>query len=510
MNRTKLITFVTLGIMIGLVIGLILTSNFNWMMQSTAAENSTKNEAVVTNTGSQNQVTLADLEQTSRTFVEVVKRVSPTVVTITSKRTVKMQNPMSQFFGDEFFRRFWGQSPDNDEGYQQRGLGSGVIIDADGYVLTNNHVVEGADEVDVVINGEEFSGKIVGTDPQTDVAVVKINKTDLPFIRLGDSDVLQVGEIVLAIGSPFSRELENTVTQGIVSAKGRKGLQIGGTAGGSGAPNYQDFIQTDAAINPGNSGGALVNLRGELIGINTAIVGQSNVGIGFAIPINLARWVMDQIIKSGHVTRGYLGVVIGSIDRKTAKAFNLKETRGALVQSVQAGTPADKAGIREGDVILEFDGKPINNQYELTNLVAKYTPGSVVKVKIIRKGAEQMVNIKLTERPDESTVAQTETDNRENRLGIEVQNLTAELKEQLNYTEDYGVVVREVKPNSAAAEQGLSRGDIIMEFGLDRQKIMNTREFYQIVNAAKPGEVLLFRVKDRRGARFLTFEIPEK
>jgi len=508
MNRSKSITVITIAIMIGIIIGLVITSNLDMMKLGNATEREKVSEAAVS-PASGGQVTLGDLEKTSRTFVDVVKRVSPTVVTITTKQKVTVRNPLQQFFGEDFFRRFYGQQPPDEQDYVRQGLGSGVIVSADGYILTNNHVVDEADELIAIIDGEELEAKVVGTDPKTDLALIKVDKNNLPYINRGDSDALQVGEIVLAIGSPFSSRLENTVTQGIVSAKGRRGLQIGGS--GEGPLDYQDFIQTDAAINPGNSGGALVNLRGELVGINTAIVGQANVGIGFAIPVNLARWVMDQLIESGHVVRGYLGVVIGTPDKNLAKAFGLKDARGALVHTVSKDTPADKAGIEEGDIIIELDGKPIADHLELMNLVAQYSPGSEVKVKLIRKGKEKLVTVKLTERPDEEpTIASSRTPERSNTLGIQVEEYTDELKRRLGYEENYGVVVSDVKRSSPAYEQGLRNGDLILEHGVEREKIETPRQFYDILKNAKPGDVLLFRVRNKRGAFFVTFEVPEE
>lgn len=507
MNRSKMITVVTLAIMVGVIIGLVITSNFNMTVQSTASESTMPATAETTRAAEGGNVTLDDLERTSRTFVDVVKRVSPAVVMITSTQTVKVRNPWFQFFGEDFMRQFGEQQPERK--YERQGLGSGVIVSPEGYILTNNHVVEDADELMVLIDGEEVEAEVVGTDPKTDIAVVRVDKTNLPYIRQGDSKDLQVGEIVLAIGSPFDPALENTVTQGIVSAKGRKNLRIGGSS--QGGVYYQDFIQTDAAINPGNSGGALVNLRGELVGINTAIIGQANVGIGFAIPINLAKWVMEEIIQEGHVTRGYLGVVISTPDKKTAKAFGLRESKGALVQSVQDDTPAEKAGIEAGDVIIEFDGKNIENHNQLTNLVARYKPGETVDVKIIRRGEEKTLSLTLMQRPDDPTLAgMAEKKSLDNVLGLKVQDLNDALRQRLGYDEDFGVVVTEVKQGSPAAKQGMQRGDLILEYGVDRKKIDNSEEFYDIVTSAEPGDVLLFRYKNRRGAYFVTFEVPDE
>ncbi len=507
MNRPKWNIFITLGVMIGIIVGLIIAANFDFMLKGNASEAKNETESVASPTANA-QVNIAELEKTSQTTVEVVKRVSPTVVTITSKQRVKVRNPWSEFFGDDFFRQFGGRIPDEDQ--IRQGLGSGVIITSDGYIVTNNHVVEDADELVVMIKGEEHEAKVIGADPQTDVAVVKVNKNNLPFIKIGDSDRLEVGEIVLAIGSPFSKQLDNTVTMGIVSAKGRRNLDIGGSRNNN-ALLYQDFIQTDAAINPGNSGGALVNLRGELVGINTAIIGQANVGIGFAIPINLVNWVKEQIITSGSVTRGYLGVQIGPVDRKTAKALGMSEPKGAFVHRVEKDTPAEKAGIQEGDVILEFDGKSIVDQNDLTQMVAQYKPGTTVKVKVVTlNGKEKTLNVKLMTRPVEEKLAESSETADESALGIQVENLTPELKRRYNLNEDYGVVVVSIRRDSPAFEQGLREGDLIMEYGRDRVKIESKRQFNDIIRGADPGDVLLFRVKNRAGAAFIAIEIPEK
>lgn len=523
MSRSKAITFVTVSLMVGVIIGLVITSNFDMMQQSNASE---KEAAIATvrmepeaaymaDGESAGQIGLDDLERTSRTYVQVVKQVSKTVVMITSKKKVKVQNPLSQFFGDDFFRHFYGRDFQNQQEPQEQermALGSGVIVSADGYILTNNHVVSDADELLVNIDNEEVDAEIVGTDPKSDLAVIRVKKKNLPYIRQGNSDKLEVGEIVLAIGSPFSDRLQNTVTQGIVSGKGRRGLSIGDASGRSTLDN-QDFIQTDAAINPGNSGGALVNLRGELVGINTAIIGQANVGIGFAIPINLAKWVMEQIIDQGHVTRGYLGVEIRSLDKKMAKAFGLKDTRGALVNSVSPGYPAEKAGMEDGDVIVEIDGRAIEDHLELMNVIAQYAPGSKINIKVMRKGKEKMLRVELTARPDEEKIAQikpSKTSEAAGQLGIQVEELTGDLKKQLGYEEDYGVVVSSVERTSPAFNQGLRKGDLILEYGVEKVKIKNPDQFYDLLKKANPGDVLLFRVRNSRGASFLTFEVPEE
>ena len=506
MQRSKKITFISLAVMAGIVIGLVLASGFDMTSQIQASDIDATNadEApVIISQNDAEETYFANLEQTSRTFVSVVKKVKPAIVTITSKQTVEVQNPWSSFFGEEFLRQFGGQSPQNRQ-QVRHGLGSGVIVNANGYIVTNNHVVADADELLVIIDGEEYEATVVGTDPHTDVAVVKIDKKNLPFIKLGDSDRLEVGEIVLAIGSPFSEELEHSVTQGIVSAKGRKGLPIGGRD----ALSYQDFIQTDAAINPGNSGGGLVNLRGELIGINTAIIGQTNVGIGFAIPVNLVKWVKDQLVNEGSVTRGYIGVSISTPDRKMAKAFGLKEARGALVQSVEKGMPADKAGLKAGDVITAVNEKVVKDHLELMNLIAQYRPGEAVRLDIFRDGDSKRISVKLAKRPGTDDIVSATEKTEKSSLGLQVEAYDSEVHARFEYPENYGVIVTRIDQDSPAAEQGLRRGDLILEYGRSRQKIKSAAQFYEIIDSAEAGDVLLFRIRNVNGALFLPLEIP--
>jgi serine protease Do len=311
--------------------------------------------------------TLRDLNQA---FVDIVSKVKPAVVTVSTERIIYVR-PMSPFSGDPFFRFFFGpqgrQAPEQE--YRQRGLGSGVIVSADGHILTNNHVIENADSIFVrTYDGERFTAQVVGTDPQTDIAVIKIDDSNLHFINIGNSDALQVGEIVLAVGSPMSENLAYTVTQGIVSAKGRADV---------GLATYEDFIQTDAAINPGNSGGPLVNLDGELVGINAAIVSQTGgfQGIGFAVPSNMAVRVMNSLITEGRVSRAWLGINIQDVNEQIAGAMGLDEPVGALIGDVVSGSPADKAGLQPGDIVLDFSGRRIENAHELRSLIGSSPPG---------------------------------------------------------------------------------------------------------------------------------------
>lgn len=406
-------------------------------------------------------------------FAAVLKPVLPGVVNIASSRVVKTER--QPFFTDPFFRRFFGdQSPGPPEERRERGLGSGVIISPDGYILTNNHVVAKATEIKVALpDKREFTGKVIGTDPKTDVAVVKIAASGLPTLTLGDSSKIQVGDYALAIGDPFG--IGETATMGIVSATGRGNLDI---------EDYEDFIQTDASINPGNSGGALINARSELIGINTAILagqGGGNQGIGFAIPINLARNVMDAIIKHGKVVRGYLGVAIQQVTPNIAKAFNVPPNRGALISDVTPDSPAAKAGLRKGDVIEELNGEPVPGPNELKLKVATLEPGTTVKLKVNRDGKELEVPVALSELPEKpSENAAGENDQESSLRGIQVEDLTPAIANELGLRPGAkGVVVTDVDPGSPAAEAGLARGDVIQE--INRQPVSSVAQFQRVL-----------------------------
>jgi serine protease Do len=424
-------------------------------------------------------------------FTELVDQVGHVVVNISTTKVVKrgqFQHPFGQrgpfrdFFGDDFFERFFGQIPRE---RTQRSLGSGVIIDPKkGFILTNNHVVANADEITVRLDdGKEYKAEVVGRDPKTDLALIK-TKEGLEVegeAPLGDSDKAQVGEWVMAIGNPFG--LERTVTVGILSAKGRV----------IGAGPYDDFLQTDAAINPGNSGGPLFNMKGEVVGINTAIVATGQ-GIGFAIPINLAKELLPQLEK-GKVTRGWLGVSIQEITEDIAKSFKLKENKGALVAEVIEDSPAAKGGLERGDIITNFEGKEVVTPNELQRIVANTTPNKRVKVKVIRDGKAKTMTVKVGTMPDEMpvTAKAVTTD-----LGLTVQNLTPELAEQFDWSRDEkGALITAVKPGSSGAEAGLRRGDLIKE--INRKAVEGAADYKRLLEKAKEGESLLFFV--RRGGR---------
>ncbi len=442
----------------------------------------------------ENQQIIAELSQA---FESAAAKISPSVVPIFAEQVVTVQNqfggpedPFRQFFGDDFFKRFFGEQG-KPEKQVQHSLGSGVIISKDGYILTNNHVVSGAEKLTVrLADKKTFQAKVVGTDPQTDVAVIKIDADNLPAATLGDSDKVAVGQWVIAVGNPF--QLMHTVTAGIISAKGRSMV---------GLADFEDFIQTDASINPGNSGGALADLEGNVIAINTAITSPSggSIGIGFAIPINMARQVMDQLIATGKVIRGYLGVTLQGIDDNLAKALKLKSTEGAIVTEVVPNGPAAKAGIKQGDIIIECNGQKISDSTQLRNIVAQSKPGTRAKLGLLRDGAKMELGIELGERPKGQTAAEKEKEQPEEqttkKLGLSVQTLTPDIAQQLGYGNDHGVVVSEVAAGSPADEAGLQRGDLIKQ--VNRVDIRTVQDFNREMRKLVKGSAVALLV--RRG-----------
>jgi serine protease Do len=425
-------------------------------------------------------------------FADAAEQLKPAVVNISTTQIVKgsqhgtdsalPQRPFGDRELNEFLERFLGGSTTQQE-VRQNSLGSGFIIDKNGYIVTNNHVVENATDIKVSLSdSEEFDAEVVGRDPQTEIALIKIEAPrDLPVARLGDSDALRVGEWVVAIGNPFG--LGQTVTAGIASAKGR----IIGTSA------YDDFIQTDASINPGNSGGPLFNLRGEVIGINTAIVATGQ-GIGFAIPVNLAKEVLTQLQEKGRVTRGFLGVQVQQVAPELARAFGLGRPRGALVAYVQPDSPGAQAGIREGDVIVEFNGRAIIDMHELPRLVANTAPGSAAGVRLIRQGREHMVQVNVGDVP-EAPPEMFGTTIPDKELGLTVQELEADVAHELGLPNMQAVVVSDVEEGSSAEEGGLSRGDLILE--VNRQPVTTLQDFRAALDHTTDMKSLLFLI--RRG-----------
>jgi serine protease Do len=437
------------------------------------------------------------LTKTGQAMAEIAKAVKPAIVNISTTRTEKiMESPFAPFFDDPFFRRFFGDRFRHPETPRERktvSLGSGVIVSYDGYILTNNHVIKDADEIKVLLpDKREFTGKVIGTDPKTDIAVIKIDARDLLTIMWGDSDKLKVGEMVLAIGSPYG--LDQTVTMGIVSAVGRANVGIA---------DYEDFIQTDAAINPGNSGGALVNARGELVGINTAIFSRTGgyQGIGFAIPSNMAKIVMDSLITKGKVIRGWLGVSIQPITPELARQFNLKEEYGALVGDVIENSPAEKAGIMRGDVIIEYNGKKVYEPYNLRNTVANTPPGEVAELKVIRDGRTITIEITIGELPMEAQ-AIPPTEYKNVLRGVSVKDLSPSLYQQMNIPEKIrGVIVTDIAPETPA-EGKLMQGDVIQE--INRKAVASVESYKSIVSAIKPDEAVLLLVFRKGSSVFVT------
>ena len=438
------------------------------------------------------------VKQFSSAIADVAEKANPAVVTISAEKVIKMEDQFKQFGDFPFFH------PNLPEEYSSQALGSGVIVDAkNGYILTNNHVVENADDIQIkLIDKRIIPAKIIGTDPKSDLAVIQIDAKNIDQIPLGNSDELRVGEWVLAVGSPFSANLSHTVTAGIVSALGRSYVMQDNDL-------YQNFIQTDAAINPGNSGGALINLDGELIGINTAIATggyeRSNRGVGFAIPSNMAKKVMRDLIDKGYVVRSWLGVYIQPVEDKVARALDLKNRDGALVSDIVEDSPAEKAGIKVGDVIKEFNGIKITDTAHLKNVVSSTAPGNKSKVLIVRDGDWKTINITLEEIEAESRTFASDDDN-DMSLGLEVKNLSSTLAERFNLDADIdGVVVTNIDKNSNAYEVGIRAGDVITRVGT--KKVLSTSDFKNLVKEAKEQDSLLLLVKRGDRSSYFAFEI---
>ncbi|HUA64364.1 MAG TPA: DegQ family serine endoprotease [Alphaproteobacteria bacterium] len=425
-------------------------------------------------------------------FAPIVEKVSPAVVKIETTATIKdigMQNFPG--FNDPFWRQFFGNqfgrdlSPQNLGPEVEHGLGSGVIVTKDGYILTNNHVVDGAKEVKVTLpDGREFTAKVIGRDPKTDIAVVKIDANNLPTIPMADSHNVKVGDVVLAVGNPFG--VGETVTEGIVSAKNR---------GGMGIEHYEDFIQTDAPINPGNSGGALVDVDGRLVGINTAIMSRSggSQGVGFAIPSDLARGVMESLIKYGHVTRGYLGVMIQDITPALAPEFDLKNDHGAIVSQVEPNGPAQQAGFKDGDVIVKFNSDQITDSRQLQLDVAATKPGSEVPVQILRNGDEKTLEVTIKPMPGTEQLAEAGSQNGSDTgtlNGVTVGDLNQQAREQYNIPKNInGALITQVDPTSASAQAGLQPGDVIES--INRHPVKDADEAIQLTEHPKSKETLV-------------------
>jgi serine protease Do len=444
----------------------------------------------------------------NNSFSPIVKKVSPAVVKIvTTVRAKGMNVPGMGPEGDmdDFWRHFFGpnfQAPNSRRGIippRQQGLGSGVIATRDGYILTNNHVVDGADTVKVSLqDGREFTARVIGRDPKSDVAVVKIDAKDLPAVPMADSDKVEVGDVVLAVGNPFG--IGQTVTSGIVSATGR---------GGAIGLDYEDFIQTDAAINPGNSGGALIDTEGRLIGINTAILSRSggNQGIGFAIPSNLARDVMESLVKDGKITRGYLGVYIQDVTPTLADEFKLHGTTGALVGDVTPKSPAEKAGIKSGDIITEFNGKKVADSRHLKLEVGRTHPGQNVTIKVLRDNSTKTYQVTVKDLPGSEETASSDSGNHRDTgtlNGVGVADIDDQARQQFKIPQTLkGAVVTQVEPNSAAAEAGVQPGDVILE--INRKTVKNADEAVRMTEKSDNKRTLL-RLWRNGGSRYIVVD----
>jgi serine protease Do len=440
-------------------------------------------------------------------FSEIVKVISPVVVNISTSKTLLKKDPSTfPHFFDGPFKDFF--EPFNmPRKWKEQSLGSGVMVSPDGFIITNSHVVEKSDEITVTLyDKQNFSGKIVGIDPKTDLAVIKIPAKNLPAIKWGDSDSLNVGEFVLAFGNPFS--LGHTVTMGIVSAVGRANVGIA---------DYEDFIQTDAAINPGNSGGPLVNVKGELVGINTAIFSRTGgyQGIGFAVPSNMAKSVMTQLINDGKVTRGWLGVTIQNFTPELAKEFGLEKAAGALVTEIFKGSPADRAGLKRGDVILDVNGKKISNVEGLRNLVAQSKVGSTIKIKILRSDDTMVFDALISEFPQDMTHALSKESDEENDLltendnalaGFTVMELTGNIAKQLDIPKnEKGVVIVKIDPYSIAEDAGLKKGDVIQE--MNKKRIDSISDFNRVRKGIREGDTALLFINRNGNKFYITLKI---
>ena len=435
---------------------------------------------------------------TPESFSTLADTASPAVVNISTVKTIKGGGPVFRHFyqspwGDQdpfkdFFEKFFGDEQQQE--FKQRSLGSGFIIDKDGYIVTNNHVIADADEIKVKLNsGKEYDAKIIGRDPSTDIALIKIKAdSNYSIVNLGDSDELKVGEWVVAIGNPFG--LEHTVTAGIVSAKGRV----------IGSGPYDDFIQTDASINPGNSGGPLINMKGNVVGINTAII-ASGQGIGFAVPVNLAKGVIKQLKEEGEVTRGWLGVGIQDINDEMAEYYGVKGKKGVLVSEVFPGDPADKAGIQTKDIIFEVNGQKIETSRELTRIIAGFHVGEVVKITVFRDGKEKTFKVKIAKREETERVASGIPPKEQDVFGIGVSNLTTETARRLNLRETQGVVVTGVQPNSQGEDKGIKTRDIIKE--INHQSINTVDEYKDAIKKVKKGDTVSMFIKRANSGFFV-------
>ncbi len=498
----------------GVAVGALIFSNleFNFSFNGTSLS-SKPNFATATN--NIENYPIQSLKSFNEAFVQIAESATPSVVTIFTEKTVNQRifspfsffkSPFDDMFGssfDDMFGMQGGGSTNNGRKEVQRGLGSGVIVTADGYILTNNHVIDGADVVYVrTSDNQKIDAKVIGSDPKTDIAVIKVNVKGLKPIVMGDSDKLRVGEWVIAIGSPLGENLARTVTQGIVSAKGRANV---------GLADYEDFIQTDAAINPGNSGGPLVNINGELVGVNTAIASRTGgfEGIGFAVPSNMARTVLTSLINTGKVTRSYLGVTLQDIDDNLAKVMHLKAGEGALVGTVVEGSPAAKSGLKTGDVILDFNGVKVVSSVSLRNAIASKIPGSMVNLRVFRDGSIKNFTVRLEEQVATRVAETSRTEAGETVstvLGFRAKELTAEIAQKLKLKPSAGkVVITAMAPSSNAYRAGLRPGDCILS--VNKQEVTSLAGYSALVKNIKKGDLLFLLVERGESKIYFAFNV---
>jgi serine protease Do len=494
-KSTRILVGVVL-IIIGILAGILLTANLDATFKGRASSESAERQKL--------EEKMAAMKDWSEGFIAVAEYVTPSVVTVETKTTVVYQDPFADYFGgDDMFRRFFG-APRSQPKQEQKvsGLGSGVIVSEDGYILTNNHVIDKTDEIKITLsNGKSYDGKLIGTDARTDIAVVKIDEKSLPAIKMANSDKIKVGQWAIAVGNPFSKSLSHTVTAGIISGMSRSSV---------GLDSDVDFLQTDAAINPGNSGGALVDMSGELVGINAAILSRSGgyEGIGFAIPSNTAKSIMDQLIKTGKVVRGFVGVSMQDVDEQMSKALGLKTAKGAVIAQIVEGSPADKAKLQQGDVIIKVNGKEMENSAEIRKQIVPKAPGTSVELTIIRDGKEMNVNVTLAEAPGETaTVKETAPSKKSyERLGINVVTMNKELAGKLNIPNVPGVLISEIDQDGPAFGAGLRQNDVVQRVG--RKDVKNVQEFVDEVGKVNKGETILLLVNRKGSSLFVAFNMP--
>ena len=500
-------------VLAGIVIGLLVSAQFNVISIGGAADRA---KGVMLGSEAEVPEAILSAQSLNAAFVAIVQDVKPTVVTISTRETRRRsleEHPFFRYFGDEFRRRFEEEQPER----QRMALGSGIIVSQDGYILTNRHVVNDAEKITVtLLDRQEFDAVVVGSDSLTEVAVIKVEGEGLPVARLGESDSLSVGEWVLAFGNPFG--LNFTVTQGIVSALGRS------MGGGRIIPylyGIENFIQTSAVINPGNSGGPLVNLRGEVTGINTAIQTPTGsfVGYGFAIPITLAKRVMSDLIHKGRVVRAYLGISMEPVDQTLGEALGMSQPRGIFLQSILEDSPAEKAKLKQGDVVLEVNGVEVNQPNQVQSLILRMSPGEKVTLTVLRDGNERKVEVTLGELgADRVASAESPIEDQAEDLGLSVQPLTDDVAEHFEYTGEGRLLVTDVEPYGPAWERGVRKGDVLLDVKVGKKKdwteLGSVKDFRKAMEGLSPGETALFRVERAQGgewvARIVAVKVPKE